>query len=93
MIGTSSTRAGRISESLRLVILLLILHHTRTDATGAPYTVIINFFRKKKQIDSLDIPFTAQLASRHPLAGHEKADSAFHYGAPNSRRVLRAFAS
>jgi hypothetical protein len=51
----------------------------------------LTFFEQKQK--SFDIPFTAQLVSRPPLAGHEKADSALRYGAPNSRRVLPAFAS
>jgi len=42
---------------------------------GHAATVILSFFPKTKQ--NLDIPFAAQLASAPPLAGHEKADSAF----------------
>jgi hypothetical protein len=52
-----------------------------------------SLFFSKKEAERLDIRFTAQLASVPPLAGYEKADSAFRYGAPNSRRVLPAFAT
>ena len=47
----------------------------------------------KKEADSLDISLTDQLALGPPLADREKADAALHYGAPNSRCVLPAFAS
>src|SRR5437867_10680349 len=35
MIGTSSTLAGRMSKFSGVFILVLIVHHTRTEATGA----------------------------------------------------------
>jgi hypothetical protein len=37
MIGTSSTLAGRMSKFSGVFILVLIVHHTRAEATGAVY--------------------------------------------------------
>ncbi|PYI42722.1 MAG: hypothetical protein DMF12_05805 [Verrucomicrobia bacterium] len=37
MIGTSSTLAERMSKFSGVFILVLIVHHTRTEATGAVY--------------------------------------------------------
>src|SRR6266498_5189993 len=37
MIGTSSTLAGRMSKFSGVFILVLIVHHARTEATGAVY--------------------------------------------------------
>jgi hypothetical protein len=50
--------------------------HERTQLGQA--SVVAFNFSAKEEAKKLDIPFTDLLASPPPLAGHEKADSAFH---------------
>ena len=55
---------------------MVTVHRTRMDATGQVSAAILNFFFQK-EAETLDIPFTAQLALAPPLVGYEKANSAF----------------